>query len=1413
MKKIDGIYKKTIKILAEPKIQQGIKWGTVIMLVVNVLVWSLGSYFVFKPGETQATVTPNTHPSAYTLTTTFNSNFNDASYPATNAYSSNDQYASTGFSDKRNDEEATNFRGFDFSAIPDGVTINSVNVYIERKASIANGVAEWRSTVWPDVTVTAALEPGYIGSIGDTQYVTSTNPTTDAYWNYSLSTLPTAAQLKGTNFGIRVQIASGNNGTDLEYFIDDIYMVVDYASATIDISGTCDQYDQSTDCVDDGANEIAVAVNGVLQGQTDTTVDGAWAISGVAEPTDGDIVTVFINGEVTATERATAVTKWNTGDGNITGVTLYQRHLTIGATTDKTITNTDLQDYDYSASTNDEDVIYDVTDATNDLVLDNLSGFTDETLVVLSGDTYQPDSGSSGNVDTHDIEINGTLTADGNTLNVGGDWTNSGTFTANISTVDFNGSSAQAIMGATTWDNLTISNSSGGVSTPNNHTANGVLTLTSDLTMTDPAVLTMGSSATTVGAGDVIGIVKRTTIVADTVYTFGNQYTSFSFSNVGSMPTDFTVKMTKGSAPSWKSDAILRNYDIIRTDGVSTRVTIRLHYADSELNGNTPESNLVVWHWYSPDIVEQHGASSYDETNNYVELATLGIDHFSTAFDNGQYSLADNAIDGCQWNGPTSIDWGEMDNWSCGRVPLTTDEVYIPDAATTGYDPTMITGALAQSVQINTDGVLNGGSGDLTISGGAGAWDNHATFNPGTSTVTFSGAGATVTGTTNFNNLAISGGADLTHQADSIIRIAGTMTNSGTWNVDGNINTTEYSGTDQTVLNPNGGVPGYHYLILSGSGTKTMPGTALSIHGDFTTSGTISVTVAQILTIGEDVTLGAGTSFTPGSYTHNVAGNWTNGGATFTSTGSTINFNGAGGSTQIITGNTSFNNFTATTSLARTINFASNSTTTVTGTWTVTGISGQHISLGRDGGSGLDEWYIDPTNWSVDYVTPSNSENLAASIIDPTNYTDGGNNTNWFSANQNPDTPTNLGPDSTPDYIDNGWMNDNTPTFNFDITDPDTDDQVKYRIQIDDSADFLSLVVDYQPSSFGAEGNYNYTVGQAGSYAVGSESMTLADSPTYYWRVMAIDDDTATSAYEEAGVDGTTDFQLDATAPTGGTIMDGPDGTDDDYNDGSLSALSAYWTSTTPDFNVSGSPATDIYQYAIGTTQGGNDVKDWTYTGSSGQDTYIDSTGLTLQTSQMYYFSVRAYDNAGNYATINSDGQRVLPQISFVINTNSITFDNLNSTNDWTNTKTGSFTTTTNAYSGYVVRIYTTDSFRSITYPAVTIGDYTGDWDTPVLWDDTCNTGGSSYCGFGYASNDDLVQNSNRFNVSGGVPANFAKFLQASPGDIVADHDGPITDSGISNETFTITYKVSVDDTQTASEYQTYATYVIVPKF
>src|ERR1051326_1131322 len=122
----------------------------------------------------------------------------------------------------------------------------------------------------------------------------------------------------------------------------------------------------------------------------------------------------------------------------------------------------------------------------------------------------------------------------------------------------------------------------------------------------------------------------------------------------------------------------------------------------------------------------------------------------------------------------------------------------------------------------------------------------------------------------------------------------------------GGTSTVVYSGANQTVSSQS-----YGNLVLSassGSVTKTMPGSAMTIAGNFIgnigTGSSVSFTAKASITVNGDLVLGPSTTFNGGSYSHAVSGNWTNNG-TFTGSTSTVSLRGIGKTI----GGTGVNNF------------------------------------------------------------------------------------------------------------------------------------------------------------------------------------------------------------------------------------------------------------------------------------------------------------------------------------------------------------------------------------------------------------------------------------------------------------------------------------------------------------------------
>jgi len=140
-----------------------------------------------------------------------------------------------------------------------------------------------------------------------------------------------------------------------------------------------------------------------------------------------------------------------------------------------------------------------------------------------------------------------------------------------------------------------------------------------------------------------------------------------------------------------------------------------------------------------------------------------------------------------------------------------------------------------------------------------------------------------------------SGGGSVTLAAGTQLRIGGTVgfpANYTSHNL-ASTSTVEYYGNNQSVL-----ATSYGNLSFSGTSgvvTKTMPATALTISGNFSSSvgtGTsVSYTAAQNITVNKDVTIGTGCTFSGASFTHTFLQNWINSG-TFTGSSSSVIFRG-----------------------------------------------------------------------------------------------------------------------------------------------------------------------------------------------------------------------------------------------------------------------------------------------------------------------------------------------------------------------------------------------------------------------------------------------------------------------------------------------------------------------------------------
>lgn len=118
---------------------------------------------------------------------------------ATNVLSSNDSYSTASTFGPVNATERLRVTGFDFSAIPDGSTIDGVVVEIERSVTSTSGSPRDSSIYLCKATVQA----------GSNKASGTTWPTTDAYATYGgvadlWGTTLTTADVKDSGFGILI---------------------------------------------------------------------------------------------------------------------------------------------------------------------------------------------------------------------------------------------------------------------------------------------------------------------------------------------------------------------------------------------------------------------------------------------------------------------------------------------------------------------------------------------------------------------------------------------------------------------------------------------------------------------------------------------------------------------------------------------------------------------------------------------------------------------------------------------------------------------------------------------------------------------------------------------------------------------------------------------------------------------------------------------------------------------------------------------------------------------------------------------------------------------------------------------------------------------------------------------------------
>ncbi|MEP6794325.1 MAG: hypothetical protein ABJB16_08370, partial [Saprospiraceae bacterium] len=514
-------------------------------------------------------------------------------------------------------------------------------------------------------------------------------------------------------------------------------------------------------------------------------------------------------------------------------------------------------------------------------------------VIIPSGPTNQPIIGNAGGL-SRNLTINSgaslTITAS-NTLAISGNWSNSGTFTPNTSTVNFNGT-AQSIGGSvsTTFNNLILSN--GGTKTFGITT-----TITANISIALGVTANLGTFTSSAGTLTLGGIGQPSGSWGSTASTATNknlQYfgsTALGILNVsggtcttgtwlGTTSTDWNVASNWcGGIPTATTDIIVpagpTNQPVIgAAGGLSRNLTINsgasLTISGSNtlsISGNwsnngtfTANTSTVTFNGTTQSI----GGSVTTLFNNLV-LSNSGTKTFATSITiNANLSVATGVI----------INLGTFTSFANS---LTLGGIGEPSGSW-GSTASAATYKNLQYFGSTATGILNVTGSSCT----SGTWLGITSTDWNVSTNWCGGIPTTTTdviipaGPANqpvigvaggiSHNLTINSGASLTITGSNTLSVSGNWSNNGTFTA--NTSTVNFNGTTQSI---SGTVSTTFYnLILSNSGTKTL-GIAITVNSNLSITTGVIANLSTFISSAGTLTLG-GTGQPSGSHGGTTSG-------------------------------------------------------------------------------------------------------------------------------------------------------------------------------------------------------------------------------------------------------------------------------------------------------------------------------------------------------------------------------------------------------------------------------------------------------------------------------------------------------------------------------------------------------------
>ena len=537
---------------------------------------------------------------------------------------------------------------------------------------------------------------------------------------------------------------------------------------------------------------------------------------------------------------------------------------------------------------------------------------------------------------TGDLTNSGTLQATSGAVALTGNWTNNGTFTAGTSTVTFNGSVAQTITG-------TLTGASGQFY---NLTIDNTYASPDDSNDVDAAQIAV-TNTLTVNDGQFQPATNSdfNTVTINTngilkpddsavITVSGNWTNSGTFThNSGTVTLDGTNQTLTGSSTFYTLSKTVTSAATLTFDNTATQTS----------------ANALTLQGASGQLLSlaSDAASAYNlnlQAGGTQSLAYLNVQYSdasggmqlvagSTSTDSGNNTNW--IFDGTTvtWDGSSSTDWDTGSNWDLGLVPRSTDSVVIANVAN---NPILGSATTVSNLTINSGVVLSVNGQNLTVSG---TYSNSGTLQLNGDETTVSLTNDSNSGLTKF------------------VKSTGTITIK---------NLSPYYNLE---FDSNAGA--------DGNAVFTLPA-AIDVNNNLTiTDGALDVSASN--------------------YQINVGGNWTNSSneaTTFNARSGTVTLDGT---SQTLTGSTTFYTLSKTVTSAATLTFDNTATQTIANSLTLQGASGQLLSLRSDSsGAQFDIDLQAGGTHALAYLNVKDSNAAGLILIAGSTSTDSGNNTNWI---------------------------------------------------------------------------------------------------------------------------------------------------------------------------------------------------------------------------------------------------------------------------------------------------------------------------------------------------------------------------------------------------------------------------------